>query len=570
MRKSCLLLIGLVSGLAFASDALAKPAYGTMIDQRCTQLGWVPAKPYNPNGVISTDPSKVNCALCHTGSSPSKSNVNASGKLWFNSGKTDVSPFCHPPTTTNHPPAFAAVGAKSATVGQQLQFTVTATDPDNDAIALTVSNSPTGATFTDAGNGTGTFRWTPTATQTGSRVVTFHANDAGSPMASATLDVTITVGAANRPPVLAAIGNKQVNVGAQLSITFSATDPDGNALAYSLTGKPSGAVLSGAMLTWTPTASQVGNYPVTVTVTDNGTPALSDSEAITITVGSVNQPPVLAPIGDRTVDLGTTGRIALTSSDPDMNVITLACAGLPSDATFTDVGDGTGEIVWMPTAVGSYSVTCSATDNGMPAQMAQETFMLASRDPGTLANAPTVTLAEWVDASGKGGLLNVTGDAPEAASARGDGRRVDLFAVVGGVSPVKVGEARADANGHFTAKLAPFVAPCQVAAAANGQMGTAAAVTDAPADCDATPLLQVRARSSCDGFTLKTKGRRAPPNATITGTDVDTANDVFTVQTTKTTFRAKAQTPSFVHTLLVGVDAGGETWTTLVPVSPCH
>lgn len=38
------------------------------------------------------------------------------------------------------------------------------------------------------------------------------------------------------------------------------------------------------MFSWTPTAGQTGDTPLTFTVTDNGTPPISDSETITITV----------------------------------------------------------------------------------------------------------------------------------------------------------------------------------------------------------------------------------------------------------------------------------------------
>ena len=42
-------------------------------------------------------------------------------------------------------------------------------------------------------------------------------------------------------------------------------------------------------------------------MTDNGSPAQNDSEIVTITVGNVNQPPVLAPIGAKTVNEGQHG-----------------------------------------------------------------------------------------------------------------------------------------------------------------------------------------------------------------------------------------------------------------------
>jgi Putative Ig domain/Bacterial Ig domain len=546
--------------LPLAAPAAAKPAYGTSVDQKCTANGWVPARPYNPNNLLTTDPKKVNCGLCHTNAlNPSKA-LNAAGQIYKTSGRTDVSPFCRPPAPMNHAPAFAAVAAQQATVGQFFQLAVSATDADGDAIALSVSNSPTGATFTDNGNGSGSFAWTPGAVQTGNRMLTFHADDAGSPMASATLDVTISVGAVtNRPPVLAAIGDQQVDPGAMLSLTLSATDPENDALSFDLLPLPSGASLLGGQLSWTPTAGQVGSYPVTVSVADDGSPSASDSEAIIITVGRVNHLPRLSPIGNRTVDLGTSGRIALVATDADQDVIALTCSGLPSDATLTDVGDGTGEIVWSPGATGTYTVTCRATDNALSQGVAQETFMLSARDPAPPAGAPLLSEATWYP-DRHHGVLRVVG-ALDVSSARDPAMRLEIFALLADGSLVKLSR-QASKRDSFSATLQPFIPPCRVAAAWNGVLGAPMPVAGAPPECDARVLMQVRAKSSCDGFRLRVAGRRAPPEAVITGSDIATGDVVFTVATNRGgSFQKRIATTSFVQALEVRVESGGAAWT---------
>lgn len=100
----------------------------------------------------------------------------------------------------------------------------------------------------------------------------------------------------NQPPVLAPIGPKSVNENALLTFTVSATDPDsGQTLTYSASGLPSGATFIPATRTfsWTPNFSQNGTYNVTFTVTDNGSPQLSDSETIQIVVNDGPQPAVV-------------------------------------------------------------------------------------------------------------------------------------------------------------------------------------------------------------------------------------------------------------------------------------
>ena len=67
---------------------------------------------------------------------------------------------------------------------------------------------------------------------------------------------------------------------------------------------------------WTPAEDQQGQYRVTFTATDDGTPTESDSETITITVNEVNVAPVLPPIADQTVnEQATLSFTVLAASD---------------------------------------------------------------------------------------------------------------------------------------------------------------------------------------------------------------------------------------------------------------
>jgi len=104
-----------------------------------------------------------------------------------------------------------------------------------------------------------------------------------------TATVTLTINGLNDAPVLAAIGNQSGYPLTTISFTAAASNPEpSEALTFSLdAGAPDGAVIdpvTGAF-SWTPTEAQVpGTYPVTVRVTDNGSPTLDDSETITITI----------------------------------------------------------------------------------------------------------------------------------------------------------------------------------------------------------------------------------------------------------------------------------------------
>ncbi len=72
-----------------------------------------------------------------------------------------------------NPPVLTAIGGKTALQGSSLSFAVTATDPDNEPITLSVSNAPSGATFGST-NGSGTFTWAQ-AQPVGIYTCTFYA-----------------------------------------------------------------------------------------------------------------------------------------------------------------------------------------------------------------------------------------------------------------------------------------------------------------------------------------------------------------------------------------------------------
>ncbi len=274
----------------------------------------------------------------------------------------------------NVAPILVPIGNKAGTVGVAITFTATATDADIPANTLTFSldaGAPAGATINSS---TGAFSWTPAAN--GGFPVTVRVTDNGSPTMSAFELITITVSAApNQAPVLGLIGNKTVNELVALTFTATATDPDaGSVLTFSLdAGAPAGATINSSTgaFSWTPTESQgPGAYPITVRVTDNGSPTLSDFETITVTVNEVNVAPVVTNPGNKTVDELVALTFTVTATDADIPANTIAWsldAGAPAGAT---IGAGTGALSWTPTEAqgpGTYPVTIRATDNGTPA-----------------------------------------------------------------------------------------------------------------------------------------------------------------------------------------------------------
>jgi tripartite motif-containing protein 71 len=266
-----------------------------------------------------------------------------------------------------HKPIIAGIGNKTVNEGQTLNFTVTAVDVDGGPLTYSISNKPTTAGFDPA---THTFTWTPGYNESGVYPnVTFTVTDNSTPQKSVTETITITVGNVNQAPVLSQIGPQTVKEDETLQFTLSATDPDaGDTLTFSISDLPAGAAFDAQTrtFTWKPSFTQGGqNYTVRFTVTDNGSPPRAASEEVTITVGNVNRPPVMATIGNKTVDEDKTLEFTISATDPDENEVALsfAASNIPAGAAFNPA---TRTFSWTPgyDQAGEYTVVFTVTDSG--------------------------------------------------------------------------------------------------------------------------------------------------------------------------------------------------------------
>jgi hypothetical protein len=186
--------------------------------------------------------------------------------------------------------------------------------------------------------------------------------------------LTITAGGAtNHPPVLASISNRTIVEQTLLTFTNSASDLDGNALTYSLDAPtPSGASVnpSTGVFTWTPTEAQGPmTTNITVRVTDNGVPPLSDAKTFTVTVLESNRPPILAAIANRTIHAGISLVFTNLTTDPDLPTNTLSFSLSTNAPAGAVIGSTTGIFQWTTSdafANTSNSITIKVTDNGSP------------------------------------------------------------------------------------------------------------------------------------------------------------------------------------------------------------
>jgi hypothetical protein len=216
--------------------------------------------------------------------------------LWANNGKS--APFVMTsqfmdltPIAGNQPPILDPIGDKSTDEGVNLNFPVTASDPDGGPPQLTAEPLPDGAGFTDNGDGSGAFDWTPDFTQAGAYGITFYATDD-----SGAVDfeaITVTVNNVNRPPDLDSIGDKTTLAGDLLSFAVTGYDADGDAVTLQAENLPIGASFIDegwddslekykGIFSWIPDTSQTGVFENIHFIANDG--LLSADEYINIAV----------------------------------------------------------------------------------------------------------------------------------------------------------------------------------------------------------------------------------------------------------------------------------------------
>ncbi len=187
----------------------------------------------------------------------------------------------------------------------------------------------------------------------------------------------------NHAPVLEPIGNKVVSEGQLITFTVSAYDVDGDALAYSATNLPEGAVFDTqtGVFSWVPSYDQEGNYnDVEFSVIDDGSPIELDIEFITITVGDVNRAPQFFPIAPQSILEEHVLSFAVNAIDPDNHGVLISSPNLPDGATFID-----GNFLWIPTLEqsGDYVVTFISIDTGIPPESSVINVVLTVGDNPT-------------------------------------------------------------------------------------------------------------------------------------------------------------------------------------------
>ncbi|NNC98270.1 MAG: tandem-95 repeat protein, partial [Gammaproteobacteria bacterium] len=247
------------------------------------------------------------------------------------------------------------------------------TDVDNLPADLSV-------TSVSASNGTvtinpdNTLDYTPDADYNGSDVIFYTISDGNGGVDTGTVAVTVTP--VNDAPVFATDAVAASTAEDQvLTGTVNATDVDADVLTYTIEigdGAANGtaAVDASGNYTYTPNDDFNGTDSFVITVTDNGTGALTDTITVNVTINPINDAPVASVTAAAAltegVDASGTAVATVSQTDPDAgDTHSYAIIGGNEAGLFT-IDAGTGEITTTrdldDAEVGSYQLTLLVED----------------------------------------------------------------------------------------------------------------------------------------------------------------------------------------------------------------
>lgn len=329
--------------------------------------------------------------------------------------------------TANTPPSFDAIADRSIdedSPSQDVFITNISSGSAGDAgqtVTMFATSSDTTIVPNPSISGSGATRtliYAPTANKYGSTTITVTADDGQTLHNTFSRTFTISVNSVNDAPTFDSIANQTVNEDSSsqdilITNVSSGYGEDGQTVTMTATSSDTNIIptpiVTGAgatrALTYTTVANAYGTATITVLANDGQASDNTFSRTFTITVNSINDPPAISTITNKSTNEDTpTSSIAFTVSDEDNAAAGLTMAGTSSNTSLVPVsgivfgGSGASRTVTITPLAnqsGIATITITVSDGSLSATTSFVLTVTAVNDV-PVANGQSVTTMEGV------------------------------------------------------------------------------------------------------------------------------------------------------------------------------
>ncbi len=202
--------------------------------------------------------------------------------------------------------------------------------------------------------------------------------------------VTDLIPDTNSAPIISSVSNETATVDSLYSYTLQASDSNGDTLTLTSSSLPSWLSFDAttAILSGTPTSSDEGDHPITLTVSD-GTDSAIDQFTITVSPLAVsNSAAVITSSATTDAMVGTDYSYTLTATDADSDALTMSTT-IPTALSWLSFDAATGVLSGTPTIadLGATEITLVVNDGTVDTM---QTFNITVTD-SDIAASNTVT-----------------------------------------------------------------------------------------------------------------------------------------------------------------------------------
>ena len=313
----------------------------------------------------------------------------------------------------NSAPKISGTPPTTATVGVWYNFVATATDADGDPLKFSIVNKPGWLVFNTT---SGRLSETPTSANVGTYSnIIIKVSDGHTTVSLPAFSITVKASSSttNRAPKISGTPPTTGKVGVWYNFLPTASDPDGDALKFSITNKPAWLVFntSTGRLSQTPTSANVGTWNnIIIKVTDSkGASASLPAFSITISgSGTGNSAPTISGTPPKTVVAGSLYSFTPTAQDANGDTLAFSITNKPAWATFSTT---TGKLSGTPSSAqtGTYSNIIIKVTDSKGASASLPAYAITVSSSSTTSGSATLSWIPPTQNSNGTTLTNLAG-----------------------------------------------------------------------------------------------------------------------------------------------------------------